>query len=150
MYHDVSMPRIPEGARAGEPRPPASGVGVLDRAAAVLDAVEGGARTFTAVVEATGLARPTAHRLLRALVALGFLSQAEGRGYVPGPRLLRLAASALRELPLRDLAHPTLERLARETGESAQLYVRSNDRRLCVDAVESGHELRTIVEVGAS
>jgi len=144
------MPRIAERARAGKPGPAASGVGVLDRAAAVLDAVEGGARTFTEVAETTGLARPTAHRLLRALVVLGFLSHAQGRGYGPGPRLLRLAASALRELPLRELAHPALERLTRETGESAQLYVRSNDRRLCVDAVESEHELRTIVGVGAS
>jgi DNA-binding IclR family transcriptional regulator len=144
------MRRIAEGVGARNGGSASSGVGVLDRAAAVLDAVEGGARTFTEVVEATGLARPTAHRLLRALVALGFLSQAEGRGYAPGPRLLRLAASALRELPLRELAHPALERLARETGESAQLYVRSGDRRVCVDAVESRHELRTIVEVGAA
>ncbi len=125
-------------------------MGVLDRAAAVLEAVGGGARTFTEVAAATGLPRPTVHRLLRALVALGFLSRPDGRGYGPGPRLLRLAASALGEPPLRDLARPALERLARETGESAQLYVRAGDRRICVDAVESRHELRTIVEVGAS
>ena len=98
------------GRNPGRP----SGVGVLDRAAAVLDAVEAGARTFTDVARATGLPRPTAHRLLRALVALGFLSQTEGRGYGPGPRLLRLAASALRELPLRELAHPALDRTERE------------------------------------
>jgi DNA-binding IclR family transcriptional regulator len=56
----------------------------------------------------------------------------------------------MRELPLRELARPALERLARSTGESAQLFVRDGDRRICVDTVESEQELRTIVDVGAS
>jgi DNA-binding IclR family transcriptional regulator len=127
-----------------------SGVGVLDRSVAIIDAIEGGARTFTSIAERTGLTRPTAHRLLRALEDHGFVFQVGGLGYALGPRLLGLAGAAMRELPLRDLARPALERLARTTGESAQLYVRNVDRRLCVDAVESAHELRTIVRVGAS
>lgn len=128
----------------------ATGVGVLDRSIAILDAIEGGARTFTTIAEQTGLTRPTAHRLLRALEDHGFVFQVGGLGYALGPRLLGLASTAMRELPLRDLARPALERLATTTGESAQLYVRNADQRLCIDAVESGHELRTIVEVGAS
>ncbi len=47
------------------------------------------------------------------------------------------------------MAHPALDRLSEATGESAQLYVRSVDERVCVDAVESPSELRTIVAVGA-
>jgi DNA-binding IclR family transcriptional regulator len=125
-------------------------VGVLDRSAAILDAVEAGAHRFTAIAEATGLPRATAHRLLRALEDHGFLARYPGFGYRLGPRLLRLANEAMRELPLRDVAHPVLERLARSTGESAQLYVRSGDARVCIDAVESAHELRTIVTVGSS
>jgi DNA-binding IclR family transcriptional regulator len=35
------------------------------------------------------------------------------------------------------------------TGETAQLFVRSGDERLCIDVVESESELRTIVPVGA-
>lgn len=128
-----------------------SEVGVLARAVAILDAVESGANTFTRVVERTGLPRTTTHRLLSALEGLGFLARyGGGMGYRLGPRLLRLASEAMRELPLRDLARPSLERLVRSTGESAQLYVRAGDRRVCVDAVESPSELRTIVSVGAS
>ena len=130
--------------------PPTSGVGVLDRCVAILGAVEDGARTFTDVVEATGLSRSTAHRLIQGLEDHGFLAVIGGFGYVLGPRLLALAASAVRDLPLRELAHPALERLARSTGESAQLYVRDGDRRVCIDAAESESELRTIVEIGAS
>lgn len=117
---------------------------------AILDAVERGARSFTDIVEATGLTRPTAHRLLRALEDHRLLTSSGARGYRLGPRLLGLAGAALRDLPLRDLARPSLEDLSADTGESAQIYVRDDDRRICVDAVESSRELRTIVEVGSS
>lgn len=133
--------------RSGRAR---TGVGTLDRAMAVLDAVEAGARTFTHVAATTGLTRTTAHRLVKALEDHQFLAHYPGFGYRLGPRLLRLANEAARELPLRDVAHPVLERLARSTGESAQLFVRSGDERVCIDAVESANELRTIVPVGAS
>ena len=123
---------------------------VLDRIVAVLEAVEGGATTLPELVRATGLTRTTAHRLALALEGHGFLTRLGGQGYRLGPRLLRLAATAMRELPIRDLAQPALVRLARTTGESAQLYVRSGDERVCIDAVESTQELRTIVRIGAS
>lgn len=131
-------------------RPPKSGVGVLDRCAVILGAVESGARSFTDIVEATALTRSTAHRLILGLEDHGFLVHVGGFGYVLGPRLLALATTAMRELPLREIAHPSLERLARSTGESAQLYVRDGDRRICIDAAESESELRTIVDIGAS
>ncbi len=124
--------------------------GILDRAVLVLDAVEAGSHRFTEIMRATGLPRGSAHRLIRALEGHGLLAHLPGFGYRLGPRLLRLANDAMRELPLRDVAHPVLDRLARESGESAQLYVRSGDVRVCIDAVESSQELRTIVPVGAS
>ncbi|HLB39239.1 MAG TPA: IclR family transcriptional regulator [Actinomycetota bacterium] len=129
---------------------PTTNVGVLDRSVAIIDAVEGGARSFSAIAEATGLTKPTAHRLINALRAHGLLMHVGGVGYALGPRFLALATTAMRELPLRRLARPFLEDLARTTGESAQLYVREGDRRICIDAVESDNELRTIVSVGAS
>jgi DNA-binding IclR family transcriptional regulator len=126
----------------------ATEVGVLDRAVAILDAVEHGARTHAAVVQATGLSRTTTHRILRSLDAHGLLEHMAGHGYRLGPRLLKLASTALQEPSLRDAAHPALERLAAATGESAQLYVESIDGRTCVDAVESSSELRTFVPIG--
>jgi DNA-binding IclR family transcriptional regulator len=127
-----------------------SGVGVLDRAVAVLDAVEAGPHTFTEIVEATGFSRTTTHRLVKALMDHELLAFRGGYGYRLGPRLLRFAQRAMLELPLRDVAHPFLERLAEMTGESAQLYVRSVLERVCIDAVESASELRTIVSIGSS
>lgn len=146
---NMTITQASAGRRATRmPPSPDTGVGVLDRSIAVLDAVEAGATSFTTIVDATGLPRTTAHRLIKALEAHGFILF-DG-GYRLGPRLLRLAATATERLPLRDLAHPVLERLAAATGESAQLYVREGTQRVCVDAVESRSELRTIVAVGAS
>jgi DNA-binding IclR family transcriptional regulator len=125
-------------------------VGVLDRVVAILDIVEAGeARSLADVARATGYSRSTTHRLLQAMEAHDLLDYSGGRGYHLGARFLRLAHRSLRELPLRDIAHPALLRLSETTGESAQLYVRSLDERVCIDAVESPSELRTIVAVGA-
>jgi DNA-binding IclR family transcriptional regulator len=133
---------------AEEPAVPRTEVGVIDRTMDILRAVEGGARSFTDVIEATSLPRSTAHRLLRSMELHGLVTYVGGQGYRLGARLLSLSATAMRELPLRDLAQPVLERVARITGESAQLFVRDYDRRLCVAAAQSGNELRAIVEVG--
>ncbi len=119
-----------------------SGIGVLDKAVSVLDAVEAGPRTLAGLVEATGLSRATAHRLALALEVHGLLARDAAGRFVLGPRLTGL------DLPA--LARPALEALRDATGESAQLYVRRGDRRLCVLSLESPHGLRTIVPVGMS
>jgi DNA-binding IclR family transcriptional regulator len=124
-------------------------VGVLDRSIQVLRAVDGGARTLTQIVRATGLTKTTAYRLLTALETHGLVRFEGGFGYRLGPLLYRLGTRAAADLPLADIARPVLERLTEHTGESSQLYVRFDDVRVCVAAVESPNELRTIVRVGA-
>ena len=44
-----------------------SGVGVLDKTVSVLSALEGGPASLAQLVKATGLARPTVHRIAVAL-----------------------------------------------------------------------------------
>jgi DNA-binding IclR family transcriptional regulator len=119
-----------------------SGVGVLDKAFAVVDALEAGPLTLAGLVEASGLSRATAHRLAVALETHGMVRRTGDGRFALGPRL---AGPSLAER-----ARPALERLRDETGESVQLYVRRGDRRLCVASLESPHGLRTIVAVGAS
>jgi DNA-binding IclR family transcriptional regulator len=118
-----------------------SGVGVLDKAVSVLDALESGPLPLAALTAATGLSRATAHRLASALEAHGFVDRDGAGRFRLGPRLAGLS--------LPTLARPALERLREVTGESVQLYVRRGDQRLCVAAIESPHGLRTIVAVGA-
>ena len=53
------------------------------------------------------------------------------------------------EFGLAEAARPVLEALRDETGESAQLFVRDGDTRLCVSASERPAGLRDTVPVGA-
>ena len=126
-----------------------TGVGVLDRSVQIIRAVDDGSRTLTQLVDATGLTKTTAYRLLRSLETHGLLRFEAGSGYRLGPLLHRLGTRAAADLSLAELARPVLDRLTQTTGESSQLYVRFDDVRVCVAAVESPNELRTIVGVGA-
>ena len=117
-----------------------SGIGVLDKAISVLDAVEEGPLTLAGLVDATGLSRATAHRLAVALEVHHLLGRDRAGRFTLGPRLTGV------DLPA--LARPALETLRDTTGESVQLYVRRGDRRLCVASLESPHGLRTIVPIG--
>lgn len=113
---------------------------------------EGGPASLAEVVAATGISRPTAHRLLSALEAHGLVARqvgAPGR-YVLGLRLLGWGEKAAAgEAGLVERARPVLEGLRDEVGESTQLYVREGDRRVCVASVEKATGLKTTVAVGA-
>lgn len=127
-----------------------SGVGVLDKAVDVLAALEAGPLPLTGLVERTGMPRATAHRLAVALEAHGLVRRDDEGRFTLGLRLVALGRAARDGLPIAEAATPALERLRDETGESAQLYVREDGRRVCVLSLESPHGLRTIVAVGAS
>ena len=71
-----------------------SGVGVLDKAALVLSALESGPATLAGLVAGTGLARPTAHRLAVALEHHRLVARDMQGRFVLGPRLAELATAA--------------------------------------------------------
>lgn len=127
-----------------------SGVGVLDKSVGILALLaEDGPTNLAGVVEATGIPRPTAHRLLAALEAHHLVARDNGR-YRLGLRLLGWGEKAAAGTELVEVARPTLEDLQDATGESVQLYVREGDRRVCVAAVErAGGGLRDMVPVGS-
>lgn len=126
-----------------------TGVGVLDRSVALLDLLGDGPRTLRWLADASGLPRPTAYRLLVALEAHRLVARDASGAFALGPRLAELAVLAGPALDLAALAGPVLARLHEATGESAQLYVRSGDRRLCIAARDAGTGLRDSVPVGA-
>ncbi|MGH3491915.1 MAG: IclR family transcriptional regulator [Sciscionella sp.] len=125
-----------------------SGVGVIDKAALVLTALEAGPVTLSALVTATGLSRPTAHRLAVALEHHRLVARDLHGRFVLGPRCGELAAAA-GEDRLLAAAGPVLARLRDITGESAQLFRRQGDRRVCVAAAERPTGLRDSIPVGS-
>lgn len=125
-----------------------SGVGVLDKAALVLGALETGPTTLAGLVQSTGLARPTAHRLAVALEHHRLVARDLQGRFVLGPRLAELAAAA-GEDRLVATAGPVLARLRDITAESVQLFRRQGDIRICVAAAERSSGLRDTVPVGS-
>ena len=136
-----------------------SGVGVLDKAVSVLGAAESGPVTLAQLVTATGLARPTAHRIAVALEHHRLLARDVQGRFILGPRVAELA-SAAGEDRLLAVAQPVLIQLRDATGESAQLYRFAGggggsggggvDVRICVAAAERASGLRDTVPVGAA
>lgn len=125
-----------------------SGVGVLDKAALLLSALEAGPLTLGGLVTATGLARPTAHRLATAMEHHRLVARDLNGRFCLGPRLAELAAAA-GEDRLLAASGPVLGALRDATGESAQVYRRQGDQRICVAAAEKLTGLRDTVPVGA-
>lgn len=126
-----------------------SGVGVLDKAALVLGALESGPATLAQLVSATGLARPTAHRLAVALEYHRMVARDMQGRFILGPRLQELASSA-GEDRLLAASMPVLEALRDHTKESSQLFRRQGDYRVCVAASEREMGLRDSIPVGAT
>lgn len=122
-------------------------MGVLDKAVAVLGAVQAGASTLASLTERTGLSRATTHRLAVALEVHRLLRRDAGGRWRLGPRLDELAATTSGDLLLQR-AQPVLERLRDGTGESAQLYRREGSGRRCIAAAERDSGLRDTVPVG--
>lgn len=106
------------------------GVQSLGRAFAILEEVarhrEGiGLADLSKLV---GLHNSTTFHLAKTLVSLGYVRQEkDSKRYRVGRPLFALAASALDEIEMVNVATPVLEDLSRETGESGHFAVRMGD-----------------------
>ncbi len=76
--------------------------------------------TLSEVAAATGLARPTARRMLLTLEELGYVRTAQG-GFALTPRVLELGMAYIGSTSIWDIARPHMEQLVGRTGESSSL-----------------------------
>ena len=107
-----------------------SGTRTVERALTLLTAVAEDGGTLSQLARAAELSPSTASRLLATLAAQELVRRDEYGRYGPGTRLRQLAAVALRSDPVYELAGPHLAALASETGESANLAVAADGRRV--------------------
>ncbi len=126
-----------------------SGVGVLDKGVAILQALVSGPLDLAQLQDATGLPRATAHRLAVALEQHHLVRRDPLGRFCLGFELIHLGRAATDAFPIASLATPALTGLRDRTGESVQLYVREADSRRCVVSLQSSHALRWIVPEGA-
>jgi IclR family pca regulon transcriptional regulator len=76
--------------------------------------------SLSEVATVTGLARPTARRILRTLETLGYVRSAAG-SFQLTPRVLELGVTYVQSLGLWDVARPHLEDLVAKTHESSSI-----------------------------
>jgi len=127
-----------------------SGVGVLDKAIAVLQAIwQRGPLALADLQAAVGMPRATTHRLAVALEQHGLLRRNPDGRFNLGLALVGLGGAARERLPVALAARPVMEELRDRTGESVQLFVLEGSGRRCVVSLESTHGLRWIVPEGA-
>jgi DNA-binding IclR family transcriptional regulator len=124
-----------------------SGIGVIDKTVAILDAVAQEPASLAELVAATGIPRATAHRLASALIAHRLLARDSFGRFTLGPRLGELVADG--PDPLLVAAGPVLAQLCEEIGESVQLYRVEGTVRVCIAVAERAAGLRTTVPVGS-
>jgi DNA-binding IclR family transcriptional regulator len=96
------------------------------------------------VAEKMELERPTAHRLLKALMAEGMLTQHAGtRCYQLGSTLFELGLAAAHQINLHDICMPVLRKLAELSGDTSFLFVRSGNDSVCIARVQGTYPIQT-------
>ncbi|MFT4286184.1 IclR family transcriptional regulator [Nocardioides sp.] len=122
--------------------------GVVARVGAVLRAAsqrEPAGSTTSQVAQATGLARPTVHRLLTALLAEGLVDRTERGRWLLGPELYLLGSAAASRYDVTAVAQPYVRRLSVATGESAFFSARRGDETVCLLREDGSFPIRSHV-----
>lgn len=123
----------------------------IRRAFSVLEAIahEPEGLTLAELSRTVGLHTSTTFHLLRTLAPLGCVRRDETtRKYFVGTRMFALAAGAADEIELVNVCTPPLEALARDTGETSHLAVRSNDNGVIIAKFEGSASVRTTDRIG--
>ncbi len=106
--------------------------------------------TLQGLVEETGMAKPTLHRMLQQLEGAGLLTrQNNGRHYGTGVRLRRFAENLLLNDTHHGARHAILRNLVAELGESCNVTTLSGSEVVYLDRVETSEPLRFTLHAGS-
>ncbi|MBO1514904.1 IclR family transcriptional regulator [Metabacillus bambusae] len=95
------------------------------------------------------LPKATVLRLARTLQSKGYLFQNdENHTYRLGSKVLGLSNVFLTNLDFRKVALPFMKGLRDKTQETVALFVVSDNKRMCVERVESHHTLQPAIRIG--
>jgi DNA-binding IclR family transcriptional regulator len=98
----------------------------------------------------SGLHPSTAHRILSAMAASGFVERGDPGTYRLGMRLLELGNLVKERIGMRETALPLMRELHARIGESVNLGVRQGDEIVYVERTSSGRSsVRVVHLVGA-
>jgi DNA-binding IclR family transcriptional regulator len=101
------------------------------------------------VARLADLSTSTAGRLMAELKDAGLLKQNPAtRAYSPGSKVLAWSSVYMATLNIRSAALPYMEDLRRASGETVTLYILEGNDRLCIERMESQHNIRMVTRVG--
>lgn len=133
---------------------PRQGAQAIRRALAVLRilaAGRGAGVPIAEVVQATGLTRPTVHRIVHVLIEEGVVERNEKSGrYAIGGQVGELALARPSRSPLLQAADGVLKRTSQQVGDTLFLTVRTGNDTLCVDRRIGSYPIQVLsIEIGA-
>jgi DNA-binding IclR family transcriptional regulator len=119
---------------------------VLVKAFALIESLAGagGTASLAELAAVTAQAKPTTHRVLRALAALGYVEQSTDDGEYRLTSKLRQLALGSADRDLAAVAQPILQRLRDQTGETVNLGVLREGGISYLTVIESSHALRRV------
>ena len=95
------------------------------------------------------MGKSTVHKLLQTLLARGFVAQnSSSRHYRLGLRVWGLGTVAVDSIHIREVVAPYLNELGALTGELVTLWVYEPGMAVCIDRVESRHQIRSYTKLG--
>lgn len=96
--------------------------------------------------------KSTVQRALRTLWTAGWICPdgAEVTRWVLTTRALRIGQLAVSDLGVRHAAEAVMHELRRETGETAHLMVREDNRAVLIEKVETEHPIRAVIQLGSN
>lgn len=153
MFHVVDYQWETSMVAGTQGEKPAGGTQSIERATHIMRVISSRNSTGLRLVDIsrqTKLERPTAHRILKCLMAEGLVRQnAETRRYFLGQLIFELGLAASSNFNLRDICRPALTRLAEKTSDTVFLAIRSGADSVCIDRVEGSFPIKTLtLDVG--
>jgi DNA-binding IclR family transcriptional regulator len=126
-----------------------TGTQMVHRCAALLKLITAENRRGMRLVDlyqASGLTRPTTHRILQALVTERIVRQDErSKKYHLGSLIYEMGLAAASSFDLRDVCQPFLQRVAAETGDTVFLTIRSGFDGVCAGRAEGAYPIKAFV-----
>jgi DNA-binding IclR family transcriptional regulator len=135
----------------GQTKMPSDQVQTLNRAFALLDCftIDKPDLGVRELARMTGLSSSTTGRLLAAMKDAGILHQnSNNHVYSLGLKVLSWAGVYTNSLDIRSLALAYLQELHRVTQETISLYLLDGKDRVCVERMESPHNVRITSRIG--
>ena len=144
-------PRIRSGGKTQDTSVSGSGIQVIDRLTALLEALahNGGGASLKVLAAETGLHPSTAFRILASAVENSLIERGDGGQYGFGARLTAWAALRQGEADIRELARPVMEWLRDQVEETINLTLREGDEVIYVERATPHRMMRVEQVIGS-